>query len=395
MLKYFLKQTSSKYNGMKQIYQYIHTNGPVTKATLVEQTQMKQTTVTRHLENLLAERFIQISQYEESSGGRPPALFEIEPNAGYIIGVDLSRIESTISLVNMSFEIVDSFTFAMTEKHTPSYTIQLIKERIEHFLEKHHISRDLLLGIGIGTVGPLDRENGVILEPEAFIASGWKNISILDELKSLQVEKVLLENGANVATLHTYSKGLTADPTILYCISGRGLRCGVLTEGHILKNKTGDASSFGEMIMDIKERRSLASFISYDYLLHEVNERYLRERSRPFSVKENENNQKELMDLFKNALSAEDPIVQQVVLESAVTYGIGIANMVNVLHPDQVILSSELMETYPPYFNKIVDTAKQYIYRMELEPVQFKMEKEKKVTISTGAAILVFQSYFS
>ncbi len=394
MLKSFLEQTSAKYKGMKQVYQYIHANRPVTKAKIVEEIEMKQTTVARHLEYLVSEGFIKIAEYEESSGGRPPALYEIEPDAGFIIGVNLSRIESTIILVNMSFSEVDSFTFAMTEKHTPPYTLQLIKEKIEQLLEKHNISRDMLLGIGIGTVGPLDREKGIILEPDAFIASGWKNISVIDGLESFEDEKILLENGANVATLHEYMKGNILDQTILYCISGRGLRCGVLADGHILKNKTGDASSFGETIIDVNERRSLASFISYDYLLREVNKRYLNEKSFPFYHKEKGNNQKELMDQFMKALASEDPIVLEVVLESAVTYGIGIANVINILHPDKVILSSELIHTYPPYYEKIVASAKQYIYRMKREPVHFNKEDRNVNTISIGAAVLIFQSYF-
>ncbi|MGP4038413.1 ROK family protein [Gracilibacillus sp. D59] len=394
MLKYFLQQTSTKYIGMKQVYQYIHSNGPITKAKLIEITQMKQTTMTRHIENLLSEKMIKISHYDQSSGGRPPALYEIEPNASFIIGIDLSRVESTISLVNMSFEKLDSFTFAMTEKHTPSLTIQIINDKIEQLLQKHHITRELLLGIGVGTVGPLDREKGIILDPDAFIANGWKNVSILDGLESFRNEKVLLENGANVATLYANIKSHSTDQTILYCISGRGLRCGVLTDGQILKNKTGDATSFGEMIIDVNGRRSLASFISYDHLLQEVNKQYLMEKSVPFYHKEKENNKKDLMDQFMDALDSEDPIVREVVLKSAVTYGIGIANMINILHPEQVILSSELIQTYPPYYEKIVESAKQYIYPIERAPVQFTKESRKENTISIGAAVLVLQSYF-
>ncbi|SFL41981.1 Sugar kinase of the NBD/HSP70 family, may contain an N-terminal HTH domain [Gracilibacillus orientalis] len=392
MLKYCLEQTSTKYMGMKQVYQYIHENGPITKAQLVDKMQMKQTTVNRYLENLLSDNIIKISHYQESSGGRPPALFEMEPNAGYIIGVELSRIESSITLVNMSFEIIESYTFVMTERHTPSYTIPIIIKKIEHFIEKYNISDDFLLGIGIGTVGPLDRENGVILDPNAFIAKGWKDISIIEELKKIKTDKILLENGANVATLHSAIKDNTKDKTILYCISGRGLRCGVLADGHILKNKTGDASSFGEMIIDVKNQRSLTSCISYDYLLKEVNKRYLdNELSEYFDV---DGNQRELMDQLMDSLANENKIVREVVLESAQMYGVGIANIINILHPDQVVLSSELVKAYPPYYEKIVESAKEYIYRMDREPIHFLKESRSERTISIGAAVLIFQSYF-
>lgn len=50
---------------MKEIYNTIHANGPITKANLIEITQMKQATVTRHLENLQKNNLVRISQYRE------------------------------------------------------------------------------------------------------------------------------------------------------------------------------------------------------------------------------------------------------------------------------------------------------------------------------------------
>lgn len=394
MLKYFLQQKSAKYQGMKQLYQQIHRHGPVTKAKLVENTEMKQTTVTRHLEYLLKEGFIRISEYEQSSGGRPPALFEIEPNAAYMIGIDLSRTESTVSLVNAAFEKIDQFTFQMTEFHTPEYTIQIIKEKIAVFLENHHLQKDDLLGIGVGTVGPLDREKGVILEPAGFIASGWQNVPLIDQLRNSKNEVILLENGANTATLYEYMQSNHQDQTILHCISGRGLRCGVLANGRILKTKAGDASSFGEMILDVTDRQSLSSLISYDYLLHETNKRYAKEKGKDFFHHRNKTRKQEQMEYFMQALEKDEPIAKGVLLDSAETYGMGLANMINILHPDKVVLSGELIHRFPSYYEKVTQTAKRYIYRIERKPVQFIQADRNESSISVGAAVLVFQTYF-
>ncbi|GAB2539474.1 ROK family transcriptional regulator [Gracilibacillus alcaliphilus] len=393
MLKDFLQQTSSKYHGMKLVYQYVYQHGPVTKTELVEKTGVKQTTVTRHLDYLLQNRLIKISEYQESSGGRPPALYQIVPDTGYIIGVDLSRMVSTIVLVNATLEEIDSFTFTMTEDHTPEKTLAIINHTMEQFLTTHHISRDQLLGIGIGAVGPLNRKKGMIMDTKGFMAPGWRQFSIMDHLPSFQSEKILLENGANVATLQAYMQQLQQEESILYCISGRGLRCGVLAEGRLLKNKTGDVSSFGEMIVDIERRQTLSSLITYDYLLQEVNRRYLEEKETPFYPEAFTKNT--LMQTFFNQLQQKDSIVQEVVLRSAEVYGVGLANIINVLQPNQIILNSELVRKYPPYYDKIVETAKLYIDRKERVPIQFKQEKQKEKVIARGAATMIWQSYFS
>ncbi|UOQ46731.1 ROK family transcriptional regulator [Gracilibacillus caseinilyticus] len=390
MLKKFLQQSSTKYIAMKQIYYFLHQNGSTTKANLVEQLKMKQTTVNRHLEQLLKDQIIQIGQYEASSGGRPPSLFEVNPEAGFIIGIDLSRTKTTLTLVNSKFDDVDHYSFMMTEQHTPAHTISILAKQIKHLLDKHQISSDMVLGIGIGTVGPIDRIEGMILEPDAFIAEGWHHIPLVKELKEkVNIDTIRIENGANLAALMS---GHNCRDTILYCISGRGLRCGVVSNGSMIHNKTGDASSFGEMILDLHYGTSLASLISYDYLLKDVNRRYQEQHSRKFLDFENK---KDAMDQLLTALQQGDAIVQEAVSDSAFMYGIGIANMVNVLHPDKVVLNSELTIHYQPYYQKIVETAKQHIKRIEREPVSFTMEQQRDQIISLGACALVFQGYFS
>ncbi|WP_163537963.1 ROK family transcriptional regulator [Gracilibacillus sp. YIM 98692] len=394
MFRQFLQQTSNKYIGMKQIYHYIHQDGPITKSKLKELTGMTQTTVTRHLEALIEEGFIRVGQYEESSGGRPPALYEVEPKTGFIIGIDISRIRSTITLMDLTFQQVDSYSFSMTETHTPDKTITLLKEKAQHFMKKYHISQQDLLGIGVGTVGPLDREKGLILRPEAFIASGWKNVPIVEELEKTFDTKVVLENGANVATLHEYIKDPVQNQTILYSISGRGLRCGVLTDGHIMQNKTGDASSFGDMILDIHNGKSLTSLISYDFLLEEMGKRMTDNNSISFLEDWDQLDKMNQLDRFFQALQKGDPVLQDIVLQSAYSYGVGLANMINVLHPEQVVLNSELIKRYPDYFEKVVQTAKQFINSTERQLIHFKKANRMENSITIGAAALIFQSYF-
>ncbi|WP_066191796.1 MULTISPECIES: ROK family transcriptional regulator [Gracilibacillus] len=392
MLKDFLQQTSTKYSGMKQVYQCIFDQGPSTKATLLEQTGMKQTTLTRHLDYLLQEKYIDVAAYQASSGGRPPALYHINPNAGYMVGVDLSRMKSTVVLVNIEMEEIDHYTLNMTETHTGEKTLAEIDQAIQQLLQLHQIPRDKFLGIGIGTVGPLDRKRGMMLDTKGFMASGWRNFSLIDHLPSFQQEKIILENGANAATLHTYSQGELNELSILYCISGRGLRCGVLADGRLLKNETGDVSSFGEMIIDIKTRQTLSSLITYDYLLQEVNRRYLAETSSPFYPETFTKSL--LMELLLDGLRQHDPIIEAVLLESAEVYGIGLANIVNIIQPDRVVLNSVLIQAYPSYYEKVVETAVKYIDRQERVPILFHQENDPEKAIANGAAAMIFKSFF-
>ncbi|GAA3321296.1 hypothetical protein GCM10020331_036520 [Ectobacillus funiculus] len=60
------------------MYQLIHKKGPTTKVWLLEQTKMKQTTLTRMMDELLGKGLIRECGFGESSGGRPPTLYDVD-----------------------------------------------------------------------------------------------------------------------------------------------------------------------------------------------------------------------------------------------------------------------------------------------------------------------------
>jgi len=78
----------------------------------------------------------------EPSGGRPPILYRTTANAGFYIGVDLSRTHVTILLLDANFGLLSGMTFNMDTSYTPK---KALLEMIKH-----------IVGIGIGAVGPID-----------------------------------------------------------------------------------------------------------------------------------------------------------------------------------------------------------------------------------------------
>lgn len=394
-----LQEDSVKNKNLKRVYRYIHRFGPITKVDLIARLKIKQTTLVRILDELLQYQLIHIKGYEESGGGRPPALYEINAKVSYFLGIDLSRLYTKIALVDLSFQPVDEITFTMTYEHTPSVTIDLIIKDINRLLRKNNMTNEELLGIGIGSVGPIDRENGMILDTEYFVAPGWKHLAIVKELKKTFPKKILLENGANTAVLAEYYSSNPPSNSMVYCISGMGLRCGVLTNGRLVQQKTGDASSIGHMVIKTAglsdksnpEIRTLSSLISLDAILKESKNRIQNgEHSILVALSEGDLSESKVEHLFK-AIRREDSLVIDVVKQSAYYYGIGLANMVNVLHPEHVILSSKLIHEYPLYFNIATSTAKEYIYK---QSVFFEKGKLKENAVSIGASILVFESIF-
>ncbi|MCR2820594.1 ROK family transcriptional regulator [Lederbergia panacisoli] len=393
----FLIEDSTKYQSLKKVYYLIYEHGPISKVDIQMMTNLKHTTLVRIIDELLSHHFIFESGLGISSGGRPPVLYEIVHNRGYLFGIDLSRTHTTIALLDLKLSIIDKFSFPMTKTHSPEIVIEKMINTVKKHMQIHKLKIDDLIGIGIGSVGPLERKQGMILNPDSFPSDGWSHVPIVPLLEKEFTVKVLLENGANTAAFGENKHLSVKGQDILYCISGVGLRCGMLVNGQAVQNKTGVASSFGHMIVDIGGRKCicgrkgcLLAYTSLESMKKQINEHIAAGGNSVLSQSENLT-----FEHLIHAIKLGDEIVESVIMDSAYYYGIGVANMINFMHPDHVLFNGPLIYDYPPYYEKIVKTAKKYMFNTHENAIFFSKGALKEDAVPIGAAALLFNSFFS
>ena len=196
----------------KKIFSVIQKNGPITKNDISLITELKLTTLIRMMQPLVDFGLVVESKIGESTGGRKPVLYDVNINRFYIIGIDISRTYTQVVITDLKMQILQKHRFNMELSCSPEITLSKIEEAVQYFRRKLDLDSKILLGAGIGTVGPLDREKGIVVNPVNFEAPGWVNVP----LKSMIEEKLncpaILDNGANAAVLaETYfgaGKGL-------------------------------------------------------------------------------------------------------------------------------------------------------------------------------------------
>ncbi|MFS0782029.1 ROK family protein [Bacillus sp. 1P06AnD] len=394
MFKPFLEDFTIKNKALKDIYYYILKNGPVTKLELMDTIQLKQTTVKDKMEELLSKKYIKENGHGKSTGGRPPVLYTIEPRSAFIIGIQISRLETNVILVDMQLATIEQESFLLSSLHTPSIVLSKIKEIILSFIDKYEIPFEKLLGIGIGSIGPLDRKQGIIHQMESPLAPGWENIRIAEILSAEIPVKIMLENLVETAVLAEANHFSIPAGDILYCISGRGFGCGIMSNGELIRGKNGDTARFGHMIIEVNGRECSCGkqgcLIAY---------------TSPYAIIENMRKNNPKMNSFDTAfenaqiddviafLKQEKSMVESYVMESAYYLGIGIANMVTMYQSEYVILEGPLLSGYPDYYEKTVESARNFLDRRE--KITFSRGKLGEKTPALGAALLIQDSYFS
>src|SRR5699024_2118227 len=140
---------------------------------------------------------------------------------------------------------------------TPTYILNYLVQQINQCIHHHHLNQTKILGIGIGSVGPLDREKGIILNPAYTPSEGWENISIKDFFQDQLGMDVLMDYGVNTALLAEYNH-LPANTYhhIAYIINGVGIRSSFIMDGQLVKgSNTISRLGQGHMVVDVHGRK--------------------------------------------------------------------------------------------------------------------------------------------
>src|SRR3954468_9660310 len=119
MLYKFLQDQSIQNLPMKLIYQYIYQNGSVSRADIINNTNLNRGKVARSLKELLDKDYIEVEGQGDSEGGRPPNLYRINPRISYVIGIQMTRWETKIALFDVMLNKINEKSIMMTSKHTP------------------------------------------------------------------------------------------------------------------------------------------------------------------------------------------------------------------------------------------------------------------------------------
>ncbi|MGJ9386044.1 ROK family transcriptional regulator [Salipaludibacillus sp. CF4.18] len=392
MFKEFIGDRTPNNRILKEIYLLIQQFGPISKAELLEKMKLKPATLTDKIDELLKKDYILECGRGPSTGGRPPILYHIKSTCSYMVGIQIIRFTIKIVLVDLLYNVIEKEEFLVTALHTPHISILKIKETIQSFLEKYQIAFDQLLGIGIGAVGMLDRTKGIIVLKESPFAPGWENVHIVETLKKEFPVRIILENASDAAVLAKFKNVSPQVENILYCISSRVIGCGVITNGELIRSKTENTSIYDHMVIDINGRQCscgkrgcLISYTSPYSVMKEVKGKYSTEHGGDRNLEEAP------IDDIIQFLKQENVITKDNVLKSAFCLGVGVANIVNLLDTEFVILDGPLINEYPNYYEKVVESLNKHLDKRG--QVRISKVTSGDNAIAVGAGIFVFYSF--
>jgi|SRR5690625_4258280 len=366
MLSKLLSPKTQKDLNLKTLFYYIANESGLTRMELAERMGLSPSTCMRFIDELKKNDLIYECGEAESSGGRRAKRYAVSPTSSYLIGVDISRTSVRILLLQLDLEPVDATSFRMTEGNTPDVTITKIADEIKQILAKHNIDMDLLLGVGISSIGPLDTNKGMIKNPKYFPAKGWKEVPIVEQLQQLISVPTILCYGEQTALYaeHRFGAALNSQNAV-HINKGIGIRLGLLLNGKIVRpNKPVGAFGQGHMTVDIDGRRCdcgnygcMNAYSTIPAILKEVRKHLKKGAESTLHSKISDVTELRYSHLVE-AYNEGDILVADVLKDTALYSGAGLANLVTIFQPDIVILSGPIYQDFDIFFTTSVKQAK-------------------------------------
>lgn len=269
-------------------------------------------------------------------------------SAPWVVGVDIGGTNLVVGLVPLSGGAPSGLRSRATQaERGPDAAVadvaRMVEAAIGETLEQRGGAREDIVGVGIGCPGPLDLETGVVVETPNL---GWDGYPVRDRISEALGLPATLDNDANCATYGEWWMGAGRGVRSLVGVTlGTGIGGGVLIDGRLVRGASGCAGEVGHMTIDLHGRRCACG--NYGCLEAYASGPNIAARAREGIEAGYISSIGDLVgdDLSRitaltvyEALISGDAYAQEVMLETAKFLGAGIANLVNVLNPERVVL---------------------------------------------------------
>ena len=342
----------------KIITHYIY-NGSSTITDLAKELDLSVPTVTKFISEMCEEGYINDYGKLETSGGRYPSLYGLNPESGYFIGVDIKKFAINIGLINFKGDMVELKMNIPFKSENTSEALEELCKLILQFIKKVDIDNDKILNININVSGRVNPESGY-----SFSQFNFEERPLAEVLTEKIGFRVTIDNDTRAMTYGEYMKGcVKGEKDIIFVNVSWGLGIGIIIDGKIYTGKSGFSGEFGhtnvfdnEIICHCGKKGCLETEASSSALHRILIERIQNGESSILSNRILSKDNVLTLDEIIASVNKEDLLCIEIVEEIGQKLGKQIAGLINIFNPELVIIGGTLSLT-GDYITQPIKTA--------------------------------------
>jgi predicted NBD/HSP70 family sugar kinase len=306
---------------------------PGSRHDLSAATGLSVASVTNVIRELLDEGIVTEVGSEDSDGGRPRVLLDVNPDYSYVIGVDIGETRIRVTL----------FDLAMTERAKAEYPLNPAQHEVDEVvrgvaaglsavLADGGVDPAAVLGVGIGVPGVVEQGPEVVVHGQTYC---WDAVPLERLLRAHTALPLRFENCAKAmgqAELWA-GAGHSARNTAVVLI-GSGVGASLISCCSACQGTTASAAEWGHTTVVLEGRRCRCG--SAGCLEAYVGAEGILERYGSPAAPSAEDEESMLAALV--AAAGSSPAADAVLAKTAEYLGMGIGSLINMFNPERVII---------------------------------------------------------
>ncbi|MCY0919355.1 MULTISPECIES: ROK family transcriptional regulator [unclassified Streptomyces] len=326
-------QSSLHRANLERVVRAVRLAGSLTQAEIARTTGLSAATVSNIVRELKEAGTVEVT--DTSAGGRRARSVSLSGDAGIVIGVDFGHTHLRVAVGNLAHQVLAEESEPLDVDASWVEGFDRAEALVGRLVEGIGVSRDKVIGVGLGVPGPIDVESGTL--GSTAILPGWAGINPRQELSQRLGVPVYVDNDANLGALGELVWGSGRGvKDLAYIKVASGVGAGLVINGQIYRGPGGTAGEIGHITLDESgpvcrcgNRGCLETFAAARYVLP-----LLQGTHGPELTMER------VVELAREG----DPGCRRVITDVGRHIGSGVASLCNLLNPSRVVLGGSLAD---------------------------------------------------
>jgi predicted NBD/HSP70 family sugar kinase len=378
----------------------VRTDGPISRIALNKLTGMRPASITDVTKELLKEGIIKEIGYESSKRGRRKVLLDINRDAGRVVTLDFNSNR----ILGLGADLKLGICYR-SRRIIPNYSgkdeiIKIMKDILHEIIESPPVKIAPVLGIGIADPGIVNENTGISILTTQM--KGWENVPIKDIMESEFGYPSFLESDTRcrlIAEKHLGAGKMKNDILMVELSSGIG--AGMMSEGKLFRGSRGSAGELGHMMIlengpycNCGSRGCLEAIASSRAITRKLQEAIKSGATSSLSKVSHGDISKIDINMISQAAEDGDKLSLQIIEEAGRFIGEAIANAINLLNPEIVILTGDLLSFGDYILNPIEGMVRRQALSYNTKDVRIVLAEVGEEAAAIGMAAVVLDKVF-
>ena len=395
----------------------------VSRAQIARETGLTAATVSSAVSELESSGIVRTVGVGESEGGRPPVLMRFNPEAFYIAGVDLGVSKAIAAIIDLEGRIVVRSRVEIDVYQGRDAIISALFNSLEDCISQLNARPNLpsppgppgppsppsppgpprprIAGIGLSVPGLIHADTGVsVFAPNI---PGWNDVPIAQLFSDRFGLPAWVENDARAMAIGEAMFGAGRGRANFLCVNvGRGIGSGIVIGGQIYGGGTGTAGELGHMTVDPNGplcpcgNRGCLEVMAAGPAIAASAIRAVTSGVHT-SIRQLADGRIDAItaELVSEAAQQGDPLARQLIAEAGRYLGIGIANAVNLLGPEIVVIGGGVARAGEILFDEVRRTVERRAFTTRFAMPAILNSEQGEEASAIGAAGMVFEKMIS